>query len=68
MDLFERPPQEEGVTINPRSILRMMIEKAEVQREDICFKLRSQNDQSYNVWVHKVLAILRVSGKILKVG
>lgn len=66
--LFGDHPEGEGIIVDPRSILRMRIEKVEVPWSDLRFETKAQSHRSYDAWVRKLLVIHGVSAKMLKVG
>lgn len=58
----------DGIFINPRSSLRMQVEKAEAACLSICFQSKSQNSQLYHASIKKVKAVPGNSNKMLSVG
>lgn len=56
------------VLINPQSLLRMGVEKAEAACLVICFESKSGSSQSYDAWVKKVMAIWGNSKRMLTAG
>lgn len=45
----------EGISVDPRSMLRMRIESAEVPWSNLRFEFKTQSHQSYNTWLKKIL-------------
>lgn len=52
--VFMDQSQGEGVVINPRSILRMRIQRNEAVGTDLRFESNAQNTESYHNWVAEV--------------
>lgn len=57
-----------GNMLNPRSILLMRVERAEVPWRDLRFKSKLQSHQSFDKWVTKVMSTSETSKMLMKVG
>lgn len=58
----------EGIVLNPRSILRMRVERTKVPLAELRFESKSQTNKSFDNWVTWVLSASSISKMMNKVG
>lgn len=66
--LFDNHPKETRVSLSPRSLLKMRIEKGEVRLLKLRSSRRPKCNQSYNTSLPKKMAMPKVSKKVYYVG
>lgn len=54
----------EGIYINPRSILRMRIERVKVPWTELMFETKSQSNSPFAEWISRLLSNPDISKKI----
>lgn len=52
---FDDHPEEDGILTNPRSIMKMRVEKGELPWADLRIQIQNLSNQLFNTWCQKVL-------------